>query len=117
MAAQSLTASSLKGGFALIGSLCFPAKAGDTVEIKATANATGGEDQLLLFFDDQQGSFDSFGKALLVLLHLLRTGPDTAPRGHGRRTLQIGLGRWRDGDGVSRRRQSVGQRHSGEAES
>ena len=61
MATQSLTASNLNGGFALIGSLCFPAKAGDTVEIKATANADGGEDQLLLFFDDQQGSFDSFG--------------------------------------------------------
>ena len=61
MSTQSLTASKLNGGFSLIGSLCFPAKAGDTVQITATANAEGGEDQLLLFFDDQQGSFDSFG--------------------------------------------------------
>ena len=61
MSSQSLTASDINGGFALVGSLCFPARAGDTVEIQAKASAEGGEDQLLLFFDDQEGSFDSFG--------------------------------------------------------
>ena len=74
MSSQSLTASDINGGFALVGSLCFPARAGDTVEIQATASAMGGEDQLLLFFDDQEGSFDSFGKSKGTCLDKVNLG-------------------------------------------
>ena len=63
MTTQSLTAKDVNGGFAVIGSLCFPAKAGDTVVIKAKANADASADQLLLFYDDQAGSFDAFGSS------------------------------------------------------
>jgi hypothetical protein len=57
-----LTASHINGGFAVIGSLCFPALASDTVTIHATADPISKTDnQLLLFYDDQSGSFDAFG--------------------------------------------------------
>ena len=58
---QQLTASNVNGGFSLVGALCFPARASDTVQIKATAAPTSTSNQLLLFYDDQAGSFDSFG--------------------------------------------------------
>jgi hypothetical protein len=40
----------LNGGFALIGSLCFPALASDTVTITAKADPISTQNQLLLFY-------------------------------------------------------------------
>jgi hypothetical protein len=61
--AYSLTANNINGGFAVLGSLCFPAQASDQVVITATASPTASQNQLLLFYDDQSGSFDAFGQA------------------------------------------------------
>ena len=58
-----LTANNVNGGFAVIGALCFPAKASDTVSITATASPAASANQLLLFYDDQSGSFDAFGES------------------------------------------------------
>ena len=56
-----LNAGKTNGGFAVLGSLCFPAQAGDKVVIRAKASATATNTQLLLFYDDQAGSWDAFG--------------------------------------------------------
>ena len=85
--AYSLTGKNLNGDFQIVGSLCFPAKASDTVVIHAQAGAAA-QNQLLLFYDDQSGSFDAFGAAATTscstLVNLARpvckkTGQDCTP--------------------------------------
>lgn len=47
------------GGWVLLGSMCFQAGSESTINIEATANSKGGANQKILFYDDQEGSFDA----------------------------------------------------------
>ena len=47
------------GGWVLLGSMCFQAGSESTIKIEATANKDHGGNQKILFYDDQEGSFDT----------------------------------------------------------
>ena len=42
-----------------LGSMCFQAGSESTIKIEATANKDHGGNQKILFYDDQEGSFDT----------------------------------------------------------
>ena len=56
---EETEAGSSKGGWSLLGTMCFPKGTDTKVNIVVTPGKSSGNNQRILFYDDQEGSWDA----------------------------------------------------------